>query len=311
MPKKISFLGLDAAGKTSIITAIQQRFGFEEDVSKLKPTRRIARDSFKFLGIDFIRGDFGGQKKYRTDYLEHPDKYLGGTDLVFYVIDIQDNERYIESMNYLDKILLYLKEQQIYPPITIMFHKLDPDIADDAELNRRILVLKQSLTKYSRDFDLLFFETSIYDIKSIMDCFSTSLSLLFDNLEMVSNLLMEIGKNYDTLLIALFDSKGITIGEYYQPHLQIKEKVKIFDVYLEVQKRIMEQNKKIYEFADQFENGERFSGVVEVLTYDGFDFYLLFIIEENQKNLKDTINLLDKIEAAREQIENLILQVIQ
>jgi hypothetical protein len=73
----------------------------------------------------------------------------------------------------------------------------------------------------------------------------------------------------------------------------------------------MEQNKKLYEFADRFENGDRFSGVVEVLNYDGFDFYLLFIIEENQKKLEDTINLLDKIEAARDQMENLILQIIQ
>lgn len=311
MPKKISFLGLDAAGKTSIITAITKRFGFEEEVTKLTPTRRISRDTFKFLGIDFVRGDFGGQEQYRQTYLKHPDKYLAGTDLVFYVIDIQDNDRYIESIDYLDEILLYLKEQQMYPPLAILFHKMDPEISQDPELNRRIIVLKQALNKYSRDFDILFFETSIYDIKSIMDCFSTALSALFDKLEMVSHLLMEIGKNYDTLMIALFDAKGITLGEYYKPHLQVKEKLKIFDIYLDVQKKIMEQNKKLYEFADKFENGDRFSGVVEVLNYDGFDFYLLFIIEENQKKLEDTINLLDKIEAARDQMKNLILQIIQ
>ena len=311
MPKKISFLGLDAAGKTSIITAITKRFGFEEEVTKLTPTRRISRDTFKFLGIDFVRGDFGGQEQYRQTYLKHPDKYLAGTDLVFYVIDIQDNDRYIESIDYLDEILLYLKEQQMYPPLAILFHKMDPEISQDPELNRRIIVLKQALNKYSRDFDILFFETSIYDIKSIMDCFSTALSALFDKLEMVSHLLMEIGKNYDTLMIALFDAKGRTLGEYYKPHLQVKEKLKIFDIYLDVQKKIMEQNKKLYEFADKFENGDRFSGVVEVLNYDGFDFYLLFIIEENQKKLEDTINLLDKIEAARDQMKNLILQIIQ
>jgi hypothetical protein len=87
--------------------------------------------------------------------------------------------------------------------------------------------------------------------------------------------------------------------------------MKIFDVYLDVQKRIMNQNKKVYEFADKFENGNRFSGVVEVLNYDGYNFYLLFIIEEDEKNLEDTIQLLDKIEAARDQMKNLILQIIQ
>jgi len=63
--KKIGVMGLDNAGKTSIITAITKRFGFEEEISRLTPTRGIARDSFKFLGIEFSRLDFGGQKIYR------------------------------------------------------------------------------------------------------------------------------------------------------------------------------------------------------------------------------------------------------
>ena len=88
--KKISFLGLDNAGKTSIITVISKRFGFEEEVSKLMPTRKIARDAFKFLGVEFIRMDFGGQLQYREEYLKNPTKYISGTDLIFYVIDAQD-----------------------------------------------------------------------------------------------------------------------------------------------------------------------------------------------------------------------------
>ena len=47
-------MGLDNAGKTSIITAITKRFGFEEEITRLTPTRRIARDSFKFWRSEAI-----------------------------------------------------------------------------------------------------------------------------------------------------------------------------------------------------------------------------------------------------------------
>ncbi len=50
-------MGLDYAGKTSVITAITRKFGFEQEILKLMPTRKIARDAFKFLGIEFRRSD--------------------------------------------------------------------------------------------------------------------------------------------------------------------------------------------------------------------------------------------------------------
>lgn len=303
-------MGLDNAGKTSIITAITRRFGFEEEIARLSPTRRIARDTFKFLGIEFTRMDFGGQKQYREEYLKHPEKYLSGTDLMFYVIDAQDFNRYIESIDYLEEVLLFYKEEQDYVPICILFHKFDPQLIDDVQINKRILTLKQALTKYSNDFDIFFFETTIFDIKSIMDAFSSGLSILFEKIEMVSQLFSEISKNYDSILMALFDAKGITIGEYYRPHLQLIEKLKIYEKYIDLQKRVVAENRTLLEFSDTFESGEKFSGIIEVLEFGSQDFYLLFIVEEDE-DLQKTVSILDKIEAAKPQMENLILQIIQ
>ncbi|MFX1595767.1 MAG: ADP-ribosylation factor-like protein [Promethearchaeota archaeon] len=288
-----------------------KRFGFEEEIARLTPTRRIARDSFKFLGIEFSRLDFGGQRIYREEYLKHPEKYLAGTDLMFYVIDAQDYNRYIESIDYLEDILLFFKEEQEYIPICILFHKFDPQLIEDREINKRILTLKQALTRYSNDFDIFFFETTIFDIKSIMDAFSSGLSMLFEKMEMVSQLFSEISKNYNAILIALFDFKGITLGEYYRPHLQLMEKLKIYEIYLELQKRVISESRTLLEFSDKFESGERFSGLIEVLNFGNLDFYLLFIVEEDEKDLAITISLLDKIEAAKPQMENLIMQIIQ
>ena len=309
--QKIAFLGLDNAGKTSIITAITKRYGFEEEVTKLMPTRKVVRDAFKFLGVEFVRMDFGGQLQYREEYLKKPSKYISGTDLVFYVIDAQDFDRYVESIDYIDRLLLYFKEEQEYPPICILFHKFDPQLVKDRVINQRILTIKQALTRYSHDFDIFFFETTIYDIKSVMDAFSSGLSLLFDKMEMVSQLFAEISKNYNAIMIALFDAKGITIGEYYRPHLHLTEKIMIYDKYLDAQRKIINENRTLFEFSDKFENGERYSGVVEVLKFGNLDFYLLFIIEENENNLGETVELLDRIEAAKPQMENLILQIIQ
>jgi len=311
LTKKIAFLGLDNAGKTSIITAITKRFGFEETVAKLMPTRRIARDTFKFLGLEFSRLDFGGQRIYRDDYLKHPEKFLNGIDLIFYIIDAQDFDRYIESIDYLEEVLLFFKESQEDVMVSILFHKFDPQLVDDVEINKRILTLKQALTRYSNHFDIFFFETTIFDIKSVMDAFSSGLSMLFEKMEMVSNLFTEISKNYNAILISLFDSKGITLGEFYRPHLQLTQKLKIYEIYLNLQKRIIAENRMLYEFSDKFDNGERFSGIIEVLKFGNLDFYLLFIIEEDEKDLESTVTLLDKIESAKPQMENLILQIIQ
>ncbi|HEC39821.1 MAG TPA: hypothetical protein ENI29_16400 [bacterium] len=309
--KKLAFLGLDNAGKTSIITAITKRFGFEESISKLMPTRRIARDTFKFLGLEFSRLDFGGQRIYREDYLKHPEKFLSGIDLIFYVVDAQDFDRYIESIDYLEEVLLFFKEYQEDVMVEILFHKFDPQLIDDVEINKRILTLKQALTKYSNDFDIFFFETTIFDIKSVMDAFSSGLSMLFEKMEMVSNLFSEMSKNYNSLMISLFDGKGITLGEYFRPHLPLTQKIKIYEIYLELQKRIAAENRTLFEFSDKFESGERFSGVIEVLKFGNLNFYLLFIVEEDHEDLGKTVSLLDKIEAAKPQMENLIMQIIQ
>jgi hypothetical protein len=302
---------LDNAGKTSIITAISKRFGFEDTVAKLMPTRRIARDTFKFLGLEFSRLDFGGQRIYRDDYLKHPEKFLSGIDLIFYVIDAQDFDRYIEAIDYLEEVLIFFKEHQEDVMVSILFHKFDPQLVDNVEINKRILTLKQALTRYSNHFDIFFFETTIFDIKSVMDAFSSGLSMLFEKMEMVSNLFSEISKNYNAILISLFDQKGITLGEHYRPHLQLTQKLKIYEIYLGLQKRIITENRTLFEFSDKFENGERFSGIIEVLKFGKLDFYLLFIIEEDENDLERTVSILDKIEAAKPQMENLILQIIQ
>lgn len=217
----------------------------------------------------------------------------------------------MESLDYLEEILLFFKEIQEYPPVLVLFHKFDPDIKKEEFFDQKALTLKQSLMKYSNDFDLFFLETSIYDLKSVMDAFSSGLALLFDKMEMVSQLFEEMSKRYDALLIALFDSNGFTIGEYTKPKIRLDAKMSIYRSYIEVQKRITTDTTFPHEFSDRFRNGKRYSGVIEELKFGELKFYLLFIILENEEDLEETINILDEIEAAQPRIESILSQLIQ
>ena len=84
--KKLAVLGLDNAGKTSIITAMKEKFDLPEKVKGLKPTKRIDRSSFQFMDHIIYLNDFGGQQHYIDEYLRHKVRYLSGIDLLYYTV---------------------------------------------------------------------------------------------------------------------------------------------------------------------------------------------------------------------------------
>src|SRR6056297_1313753 len=105
---KLPVLGIDNAGKTSLITTLQREF---EELTKMKPTRKIERTKLQFFDKKLVVWDFGGQKKYRKKYKKKADSYfsdIGGE--AFYVVDIQDEESFKESLSYFEDILDAIKE---------------------------------------------------------------------------------------------------------------------------------------------------------------------------------------------------------
>ena len=60
---KIIISGLDNAGKTSILTAFDKRYGFEKESLELLPTRKVVYHRTKFLDKSITFWDMGGQKK--------------------------------------------------------------------------------------------------------------------------------------------------------------------------------------------------------------------------------------------------------
>ncbi|MHA1729473.1 MAG: ADP-ribosylation factor-like protein [Promethearchaeota archaeon] len=307
---KISFLGLDNAGKTSIMIALDRKYNFQEEIDELKPTIRIERSSFKFLDISIHKHDFGGQEKFRDEYLKDKDKYLSSTDLVFYVIDVQDNERFEKSLEYFEQIAEYFREVGDKVTILVMLHKLDPKLRHNRSIIRGIKNLKKRLNGWLPYHDIYYFQSSIYDIYSLIDAFSFGMAHIFPKKELIDNYLESLGKKYDTIALLLFSEDGVPMSEYYRRFLNQEEKENIKKQFLNLQRRIMESSKNTYEFSDWISLKTRVSGVILSFSVGYLKFYVLFIIKETENEEEQTIKLLDKFESNKEDLAEILESLI-
>ena len=127
--EKILILGLDNSGKTSIILSHK---GHRNLMSyfKLKPTKKV--DIQKIYtgdsGPSYRIWDFGGQKAYRNGYIEDLEKYSVHATLIIFVIDVQDQKRYGEALDYLEKLTNKFQKINCNAPVYIYLHKFDPGV---------------------------------------------------------------------------------------------------------------------------------------------------------------------------------------
>jgi DNA-binding transcriptional ArsR family regulator len=139
--KKVLFLGLDKSGKTSILLSI---FGQKNLMSyySLSPTKgykhfneTLMKLNLQAPTVDTVYYEAGGQVVYREEYLKNPQKYLAGYDKVVYVMDVRDQDRYEESLTYLQQILEELKKIYTTFNVAVYFHKFDPELEFDSKFS--------------------------------------------------------------------------------------------------------------------------------------------------------------------------------
>jgi len=147
---KIIIVGLDGAGKTSLLTILEKVYGFENKVKDLAPTLGIEYKCRSIFSKQFVFWDFGGQKEFRDRYLRN-EYYFHGTKLMYYLIDIQYELRFEQGARYLGDIVKIMKsELETEPcPILICFHKSDLDMVHDPTFlfYERVSMIKDLLTK--------------------------------------------------------------------------------------------------------------------------------------------------------------------
>ncbi|MBY8983156.1 MAG: hypothetical protein KGD57_09420 [Candidatus Lokiarchaeota archaeon] len=218
--EKILFTGLDGAGKTSIIMALKREFS---KIAILSPTRGAQRRVFGYLGKSISEWDLGGQKLYRIAYLRNPGKYFDNTEIAIYVIDIQDKDRIEESINYLKDVINKFKELEIKPPIKIFFHKFDPSLEKSAfnEYSETIIELKERINKTTKYKKLLFYNTSIYDLPSLIKAMSEIYLSLYPKSELIDKTIEEFANKIKSEGVVIIDDNSLQIGGFFK-----NEKVK-------------------------------------------------------------------------------------
>jgi GTPase SAR1 family protein len=137
------------------------------DFCSLKPTSSYNIQTFDERGVKFSLWDFGGQEKFRKEYLENLDEYLAETDKIIFVVDIQDSKRYDLALTYLKQIINYVIKNELDINFSIFLHKFDPNLEKKPDFQEK----KLSTTLYDQlkkiippDFAYHIFKTSIYTV---------------------------------------------------------------------------------------------------------------------------------------------------
>ncbi|MHA1473063.1 MAG: ADP-ribosylation factor-like protein [Promethearchaeota archaeon] len=163
--KKIVLLGLDNSGKSSIVKCLK---GIKNLASfnTPKPTRGHKINRFNMYGTNFSIWDFGGQSTFRDELFINFRSSIKETDKIIFVIDIQDQERYETSLEYLTKLNSLIQKHHIVVELSIFLHKFDPDLESITKINEETIekLINKIRDKVPSDIPYKIFKTSIYTV---------------------------------------------------------------------------------------------------------------------------------------------------
>ncbi len=209
---KILFAGLDDSGKTSFLLTVDRKYS---KLMGLKPTRGVNVKSIDALGATIFLWDLGGQKGSRDKYLTKSQIYLYEADLIFYFIDVKNHVRFNESFDYLKSIQNRVKEFEQKTPFIFVFSKGDPDVVDSKEIQDNIQIVKSRLLKEILNEEPEIFVTSIFNVFSVLRAFSSGISKLSPNRELINFNLEQYSKQQGIYLTLMLNIEGLVLADYY------------------------------------------------------------------------------------------------
>ncbi|MFX1294535.1 MAG: ADP-ribosylation factor-like protein [Promethearchaeota archaeon] len=210
--KKIIFCGLDNSGKSSYIARLKNQ-SFPSG-----PTMGVDRTQYDIFGFPILIWDFGGQKKLRKSHLKQT-HFFHGTDLLFYLIDIQDEARYDESLSYFETLLEIFEEK---PLIFILFHKTDPDIAESNKILQNIEEIKKRLKKPLKGFNVIYANTTIFEYVKVLGPFSMAISSLLPFASVLDSYIINFLEQQQLACIILMDKNGAILSKETGKQIDLK-----------------------------------------------------------------------------------------
>ncbi len=213
--KKILMIGLDNGGKTSILAVLQDKFSI---IKSLLPTRGVKREKLDFFGYPILSWDLGGQVQYREKlYFNRPELFFTEADIVLYVIDTQDSDRFAESANYFRQVLNVLNDLNEFPPVLVVLSKSDQDIRTSLEWQNNVSAIKNKFNNIVKEHEktsISYSDTTIYQKETILQMFSEALKLVSETSEIIENILEDFTTTIEGKATSLISMDGLIFGSY-------------------------------------------------------------------------------------------------
>ncbi|MFW9818178.1 MAG: ADP-ribosylation factor-like protein [Candidatus Thorarchaeota archaeon] len=209
---KILFAGLDDSGKTSFLLSVDRKYS---KLIGLKPTSGDSIKSIEALGATIFLWDLGGQKRFREKYIDKAEIYLYEADLMFYFIDIKNKARFDESIEFLQNLKDVIKEFNQNTPIVYILSKGDSDILNTDEIQNNVEFIENKLREINQNEHLEIYITSIFQIFTILRAFSSGISKLSPNRDLINHNLKNFSLITETYLTQLLSVDGLVLADYY------------------------------------------------------------------------------------------------
>ncbi len=302
MVDKIPIVGIDNSGKTSLIRTFQREFG---ELATLKPTKGIERTQVTFLDTDLILWDYGGQTRFREKYLRLADMHFGDLEEMFFVVDIQDQASYQESLEYFQMIRDALVEYSPEVHLNLVMHKFDPGMEHDSNLKGMLSTVGQKFMKMAEPLQTVMFETSIFNPLSVIHAFSKAIignSELADTITEALRDFVKINKYHDQVdLVLCYSDNLVEIGSFIKADVdQTTLKDAAFDIFAAFEPKMLSLQSGEFEIENQH---------MELLVHrvkgkETTNFYIL--IGYHPHMVHNVLELKDKVKILRTQLEKLI-----
>ncbi len=232
---KIVIVGLDNAGKTSVILTMKRitdkvpKETRLKEIQKLKPTKGVKRQEMVLQGQTMILFDMGGQEAYRQRYLKTPQDYLDGTNLVIFIQDILDEKRYSEANKYFEGLARVIYKLGLDPAFAVLFHKIDDKLPEDSKywkvMEDQASLLRFILRDIWKDRPTpslkteMVFQTSVLRESSVFLAISDALKFVSPVQDILRGSAQEAAKTLDSDLLLLVSDNGLELARFQEKNV--------------------------------------------------------------------------------------------